>query len=50
LVSHNPEEIAKVCTRVIQLKNGKIINDIYLEGTEKQKLSLIEKMAVSEHV
>jgi len=50
LVSHNPEEIAKVCTRVIQLKNGKIINDIQLEGTEKQKLKLIEKMAVSEHV
>jgi len=50
LVSHNPDEIAKVCTRVIQLKHGKIINDIYLKGTEKQKLSLIEKMAVSDHV
>ncbi len=49
LVSHNPEEIAKICERVIYLEKGEIIKDITLKGKYQEKLKQIEGM-VKENV
>lgn len=48
LVSHNPEEISKICDRVILLKQGEIISDISLKGDYPQKLQQIESMVQSD--
>ncbi|PPE04172.1 ATP-binding cassette domain-containing protein [Williamsoniiplasma lucivorax] len=46
LISHNPEEIAKICERVIVLKNGEIIQDIELVGTYQNKLKQIKGLVI----
>ncbi|AHI52997.1 AAA family ATPase [Spiroplasma culicicola] len=42
LVSHDKEEIAHLCDRVIYIENGKITKDIMLPKKFKEKVILIE--------
>ncbi|WP_339035025.1 AAA family ATPase [Spiroplasma endosymbiont of Cantharis rufa] len=44
LVSHNPEEVAKICNRVIFLEKGKIIRDFKLEGRYQERVRILEEM------
>ncbi|WP_303662094.1 ATP-binding cassette domain-containing protein [Williamsoniiplasma luminosum] len=44
LVSHNPEEIAKICERILILEKGQIIQDIKLLGNYEDKIKQIEQL------
>ncbi|ALD66326.1 ATP-binding cassette domain-containing protein [Spiroplasma cantharicola] len=44
LISHDPKEIASICNRVLFMKTGKIIIDINLKGSYKQRQKDIERL------
>ncbi|AOG60438.1 ABC transporter ATP-binding protein [Spiroplasma helicoides] len=46
LVSHDVNEIAKICNRVILLDNGSIVNDLNLTDDFKKNLDILEKEVV----